>query len=988
MDERRTPLTSRRTTRKESAEQLESPGHVTTEISVIDAETLRAMCSDEGGEGVEAAVVGPGSAAVASADVDRDRGDASAVVCDEDGDEPAVVGARSMSAQASCHPHSIHEPLQQRSRVSSSSRSRAQSLPRPCAPPQRHPVDSFHCYEMLSRLPRLESAGFEAVFDWYCKVVSRVSYIDEEDRTYLDFVKLVDETVLEVAEFNLARRLHHSSFERLSEDLFAAFRPDIIMKSAVLDQYRWSQPESNVQSSLLQFYQRFHKLLQALDIPTARHGELFLQALSGSVVNQARAALRSSYSAPALGDVIHLLVGIAKMLDNLSKQPFIQSEIIDRAARAQHLAQPALPGASSRFGSNRTASRYNEQPFSAASTSPRNPQPHSQRYLPKLQPDEAQALREQGVCPRCREAHPSIPERQCPRFPVDRFGGRFASVVQSTACSATTPISPPSAATQPRGFIQRVQPQSRQQPFSTSVVREVSAARQSDGSQRLVVVSDAAMPNNPPRVSSSCRHITLVEPATVLSTAQVLRVSQPTGQQLDSASTLVQVSATSLPDAKPESVSVQAPAAMPLDAKLAELSTISPTPVEHEASRTSETNVVHQLRHDSVESKQRAYMRLPATHEGHEIEIFWRVDTGSDVSIINDTYARKLGLSCKTTDAPVTVAVANGQSEELSREALIELKLTTDGPVRPVHLYISCNTPTGDYALLGEPATRHYAFVNKEQPYFVWLGDQEPASADASAIKDIDEYEAFDGDPPIKFGDAVDTVQRREQLQQIIQRHATVFGSIDRIPAQVEPFDAEPIEGKGPVCAAPMRYRQTDADFINAEIQKWIDQGLVEWGDSSYSTNVIRVFSKKPRAVGSYGPVNAITKKCANSIPDVRERLNWAASLKIMFYTDLNQAYNQCPLTERAREMLALRTPLGIIKPNRLMLGPTNAPQYFNRIFSHVFDTNAVRNFFDDLLGGTKLGWDDFFAHCRRVSRNVRSTSLETQSKEDCVWSY
>ena len=79
------------------------------------------------------------------------------------------------------------------------------------------------------------------------------------------------------------------------------------------------------------------------------------------------------------------------------------------------------------------------------------------------------------------------------------------------------------------------------------------------------------------------------------------------------------------------------------------------------------------------------------------------------------------------------------------------------------------------------------------------------------------------------------------------------------------------------------------------------------------------------RVCGDYVYVNSQTKRLQANAPNVPYQLELAAGKRRYWYTDQDRQYNQWGLAEESRNLCAIWTPLGLLRPTRLQFGLKNA---------------------------------------------------------------
>ena len=133
------------------------------------------------------------------------------------------------------------------------------------------------------------------------------------------------------------------------------------------------------------------------------------------------------------------------------------------------------------------------------------------------------------------------------------------------------------------------------------------------------------------------------------------------------------------------------------------------------------------------------------------------------------------------------------------------------------------------------------------------------------------------------------------------------------------------------ISSRPYMVPLTEQKIINEEIQKMIDNKLIQESSSPWSSPVVLVSKKngKKRFCVDYRKLNAITKKDSYPLPRIDEMLDSLAGAKYFSTLDLMSGYWQVIMDPADREKTAFITRYGIYKFNVMPFGLCNAPATF-----------------------------------------------------------
>lgn len=127
---------------------------------------------------------------------------------------------------------------------------------------------------------------------------------------------------------------------------------------------------------------------------------------------------------------------------------------------------------------------------------------------------------------------------------------------------------------------------------------------------------------------------------------------------------------------------------------------------------------------------------------------------------------------------------------------------------------------------------------------------------------------------------------------------------------------------------------------IDDELNKMLEQGIVEPSASAWSSPILLVPKKEPgqyRFCVDYRKVNAVTKKDAYPLPYISSILDKLRDGKYISSIDIRSAYHQVGIAKGSREYTAFTIPSrGLFQFKRMPFGLTNAPATFQRLIDRV----------------------------------------------------
>lgn len=143
---------------------------------------------------------------------------------------------------------------------------------------------------------------------------------------------------------------------------------------------------------------------------------------------------------------------------------------------------------------------------------------------------------------------------------------------------------------------------------------------------------------------------------------------------------------------------------------------------------------------------------------------------------------------------------------------------------------------------------------------------------------------------------------------------------------------------------------------INEELQKLLDEDIVEPSTSGWSSPIILVPKKEGgyRFCVDFRKLNKVTKKDAYPLPYVSAILDRLKTTRYLSSLDIKSAYYQIKLKPSSREYTAFTVPgRGLFQFKRLCFGLTNAPACWQRLIDRVLGSDLEENIFvylDDII--------------------------------------
>ena len=337
------------------------------------------------------------------------------------------------------------------------------------------------------------------------------------------------------------------------------------------------------------------------------------------------------------------------------------------------------------------------------------------------------------------------------------------------------------------------------------------------------------------------------------------------------------------------------------------------------------------------------------------------IDTGAACSLINEAYAKTLGMPVTPLPQSVTIIGSNGHKEICSSAVQICAHLTPDAPSKPITLILSKTTPPGSYALVGLLDLAGYVINIITPPTITWTGmasleDQaDPVDLPLPDLP-VPIHTMQPGPPPpahvpVPISNDVLTPNQSQQVQTLLNSYADVFGPLTSIPLDIPPFTVQLKPGAQPGHHAARFLNAKKAAIVDREITQLISAGFIRPSSSHYAAPAVIVTKRDgtPRVCYDFWEINDQTVKDSFPIPPVSHLFGALRGNPYMAKFDLTKAYFQAPVDPATSPLLAFVTPKGLYEPTRLPFGVTNGPPYFHRHIGNLFRALlGVTTYFDD----------------------------------------
>ncbi|KAL2081694.1 hypothetical protein ACEWY4_023547 [Coilia grayii] len=166
---------------------------------------------------------------------------------------------------------------------------------------------------------------------------------------------------------------------------------------------------------------------------------------------------------------------------------------------------------------------------------------------------------------------------------------------------------------------------------------------------------------------------------------------------------------------------------------------------------------------------------------------------------------------------------------------------------------------------------------------------------------------------------------------------------------------------------------------LKEELDVMLSLGVIEPSCSDWCSPVVLV----PKRDGSirfcidFRQVNALSKVDPYPMPRINELVERLGKAKYITTIDLSRGYWQVPLSPRAKEVTAFRTPFGLYHFNVMPVGLQGAPASFQRLMDRVLrgTHQFAAAYLDDVCIWSN-SWEEHCRHLRQVLNRIREAGL------------
>ena len=188
--------------------------------------------------------------------------------------------------------------------------------------------------------------------------------------------------------------------------------------------------------------------------------------------------------------------------------------------------------------------------------------------------------------------------------------------------------------------------------------------------------------------------------------------------------------------------------------------------------------------------------------------------------------------------------------------------------------------------------------------------------------------------------------------------------------------------GTKPVKQSPRPLNPKDEADLSAQLDIWLDQGIIEPSSSPWSSPLVAVKKKDGSTAGlwTFRQVNNCLVSDGNPLPHVQETLDKMAGKRYFSTLDASAAYWTIPMKKESKEYTAFSTLWGLYQFLVMPFGLCSAGAVYLRFVQQVLDKGVDRKDVDAYLDDIAVATQTEGQHVERL-REVLQRHRETGIK-------
>lgn len=270
-----------------------------------------------------------------------------------------------------------------------------------------------------------------------------------------------------------------------------------------------------------------------------------------------------------------------------------------------------------------------------------------------------------------------------------------------------------------------------------------------------------------------------------------------------------------------------------------------------------------------------------------------------------------------------------------------------------------------------------------ETTHGVVLEEDEDWGPKTAEVPDPNVYSSEDMEKLIDVADVPEEL--REKVWEMLRRRVKAFGFDGRLGHLETKCRIRTKEGVEPVSVPMYSSSPAKRQVIDAQLNTWFEQGVIEPSHSPWGAPVVIVYRNgKARFCVDYRKLNAQTVPDEFPLPRQSEILSALSGAQVLSSLDALSGFTQIELAEEDVEKTAFRTHRGLFQFRRMPFGLKNGPSIFQRTMQSILAPYLwlfTLVYIDDIVVYSKT-YEEHLEHLDKVLEAIEKAGLTLSPKK------
>lgn len=243
--------------------------------------------------------------------------------------------------------------------------------------------------------------------------------------------------------------------------------------------------------------------------------------------------------------------------------------------------------------------------------------------------------------------------------------------------------------------------------------------------------------------------------------------------------------------------------------------------------------------------------------------------------------------------------------------------------------------------------------------------------------------------PSEKLEELIDVAELPEELRprvwEMLRRRVKAFGFDGRLGHMETKCRIRTKEGVQPISVPMYASSPAKKQVIDAQINTWFAQGVIEPSQSPWGAPVVIVYRNgKARFCVDYRKLNAVTIPDEFPLPRQTEILSALSGAQVLSSLDALSGFTQIELAEEDVEKTAFRTHRGLFQFRRMPFGLKNGPSIFQRTMQNILAPYLwlfALVYIDDIVVYSR-NYEEHLSHLDKVLEAIERSGLTLSPKK------